>query len=188
MRIIAGSKKGAVLFAPRGMDTRPTQAKTRESLFSIIQLYVPDADVLDLFAGSGALALEALSRGARSAALVDVDREAADCVRRNVEKLQMLDKARLYRCDWRQALPKLRQDGATFDLVFLDPPYRMTNLAEICAALCEQGLLLRGAMLVLEHAAAAPQTLDARFTLFRHRDYGDTQIDFYLFEEDTPHV
>ena len=84
MHIIAGERRGATLFAPKGMDTRPTQAKVKESLFNIIQMYVPDACVLDLFAGSGNLALEALSRGAASAVMVDMDREANACIRRNV--------------------------------------------------------------------------------------------------------
>ena len=183
MRIIAGERKGMELCAPKGQDTRPTQAKTRESLFSIIQAYVPDADALDLFAGSGALALEALSRGARSAALVDMGREAADCVRRNIDKLRYGDKATLYRCDWQKAVEMLRQEKRRFDLVFLDPPYRMTDLGSICATLADAGLLLPDAMLALEHSADAPQHPDERFTLFRGRDYGDTRIDFFLYRD-----
>ena len=96
MRIIAGQCGGAQLYAPRGMDTRPTQDKVKESLFSIIQAYVPGARVLDLFAGSGALALEALSRGADFAALADRDREAVSCIRRNGEKLRFMDAMRIY--------------------------------------------------------------------------------------------
>ena len=92
MRIIAGQCGGAQLYAPRGMDTRPTQDKVKESLFSIIQAYVPGARVLDLFAGSGALALEALSRGADFAALADRDREAVSCIRRNGEKLRFMER------------------------------------------------------------------------------------------------
>ena len=80
MHIIAGQRRGAQLFAPKGMDTRPTQAKVKESLFNIIQADVADAQVLDLFAGSGNLALEALSRGAAHATMVDMDREAAACI------------------------------------------------------------------------------------------------------------
>lgn len=181
MRIIAGVRKGAQLFAPRGMDTRPTQAKIRESLFSILQVDVPDADVLDLFAGSGALALEALSRGARSAVMVDADREAADCVRRNIDKLAMGDKATLYRCDWKQGLQKAKQDGLRFDMVFLDPPYRMTNIDEFLSALAYNGLLLKDALAVWEHASGVPMPSDKRFELVKSREYGDTAIDIYQF-------
>ena len=119
MRIIAGQCGGAQLYAPRGMDTRPTQDKVKESLFSIIQAYVPGAQVLDLFAGSGALALEALSRGADFAALADRDREAVSCIRRNGEKLRFMDAMRIYAGDWRQALSQMKGEERRFDLVFL---------------------------------------------------------------------
>ena len=111
MRIIAGTCRGAQICAPRGMDTRPTQDKVRESLFSIIQAYVPGASVLDLFAGSGALGLEALSRGAGFAALADHSREAAACIRKNIEKLRLADATRLYLADWRQALAQMKAEG-----------------------------------------------------------------------------
>lgn len=182
MHIIAGQRRGAQLFAPKGMDTRPTQAKVKESLFNIIQMYVPDARVLDLFAGSGNLALEALSRGAACAVMVDVDREAATCIQRNVEKLRFAESARLLRCDWKQAVSQLKAGAAEpFDLVFLDPPYRMTELAECCAALADAGLLAQDAMLVLEHRTAVFSPPDERFTLFKERTYADTEIHFYLY-------
>ena len=142
MHIIAGQRRGAQLFAPKGMDTRPTQAKVKESLFNIIQAYVPEARVLDLFAGSGNLALEALSRGAQHAVMVDMDREAAACIRKNVDKLRFEDCTSLYKCDWRQAIAQMKAQGVEpFDLVFLDPPYRMLELNEMCAALADSGLL-----------------------------------------------
>ena len=181
MHIIAGERRGATLFAPKGMDTRPTQAKVKESLFNIIQAYVPDACVLDLFSGSGNLALEALSRGAESAVLVDQDREAAQCIRRNLEKLRFEDCAQLLKCDWRQAVTQLKGRHQPFDLVFLDPPYRMTELNECCAALAEAGLLAPDAMLVLEHRTDAATLPDERFELFKERTYADTQIHFYLY-------
>jgi len=181
MHIIAGERRGATLFAPKGMDTRPTQAKVKESLFNIIQAYVPDADVLDLFAGSGNLALEALSRGAGSAVMVDQDREAAQCIRRNVEKLRFEDRTQALRCDWKQAVSQLKAAGKQFDLVFLDPPYRMVELDECCAALADAGLLLTDAMLVLEHRTDAAKLPDERFELIRERTYADTQIHFYLY-------
>lgn len=179
MHIIAGERRGAQLFAPKGMDTRPTQAKVKESLFNIIQLYVPDARVLDLFAGSGSLALEALSRGAESAVMVDMDREATGCISRNIDKLRFGDRASMVRADWRQALRQL--SGKQFDLVFLDPPYRLNELHECCAAMADAGLLAEEAMLVLEHRTGVFTPPDERFELFKERTYGDTEIHFYLY-------
>lgn len=184
MHIIAGERRGAQLYAPKGMDTRPTQAKVKESLFSMIQGYVPEASVLDLFAGSGSLALEALSRGAANAVMVDMDREAQSCIQRNIEKLRYQDRTLLLRSDWRQALGQLR--GRKFDLVFLDPPYRMTELQEFCCVMADTGLLAEDAMLVLEHRTGVEPKLDQRFTLYKQRAYGDTEIHFYLYEEQGP--
>lgn len=185
MRIIAGERGGAQLYAPRGMDTRPTQDKVKESLFSIIQAYVPGARVLDLFAGSGALALEALSRGAECAALADRDREAAVCIRRNVEKLRFAEAARLYTADWRQAVSQMQAEGRRFDLVFLDPPYRLPVLEECCAALADAALLEADALMVLEHRLDTPPAPDARFVLWKDRVYGDTAIHFFHYRGGT---
>ena len=185
MHIIAGQRRGAQLFAPKGMDTRPTQAKVKESLFNIIQFYVPDARVLDLFAGSGNLALEAISRGAASAVMVDMDREAISCIRRNVEKLRFEDVTTVFKCDWHQAVAQMKSGGlGSFDLVFLDPPYRMTELGDMCAALADANLLAEDAMLVLEHKTGACPPLDERFELFKERVYADTEIHFYLYTGD----
>lgn len=185
MHIIAGERRGTQLFAPKGMDTRPTQAKVKESLFNIIQAYVPEARVLDLFAGSGNLALEALSRGAAAAVMVDMDREATACIRRNVEKLRYDDCTKLYKCDWRQAITQMKAAGEkTFDLVFLDPPYRMLELGDMCAALADAGLLAQDCMLALEHRTGDFVRPDERFEEWKDRTYADTQIHFYLFSCD----
>ena len=182
MHIIAGERRGTQLFAPKGMDTRPTQAKVKESLFNIIQMYVPEANVLDLFAGSGNLALEALSRGAASAVLVDMDRDANACIRRNIEKLRYADNTVVLKADWKHAVAQLAADKKIFDLVFLDPPYRMTELGEICAALADAHLLAPGTMMVLEHRTGAFGLPDHRFELVKERTYGDTEIHFYLYD------
>lgn len=180
MRIIAGTARGTSLFAPKGLDTRPTRDQVKESLFNMLQGSVPDATVLDLFAGSGALALESLSRGAARAALVDRDREAVQCIRRNVEKLRFEDRARLYPCDWAQAVPRMQTDGYRFDLVFLDPPYKMTELKALCDALAAAGLLAPGALVVWEHRADAVPALSAAFAPLKGRAFGDTE--FHLFQ------
>lgn len=179
MRIIAGSAKGTQLFAPKGTDTRPTQDRVKESLFNILQAELPEAAVLDLFAGSGALGLESVSRGAARAVLVDQDREAVQCIRRNVEKLRFEPRTQVLHCDWQQAVAKISGEGAAFDLVFLDPPYRMTALLSLCDTLADKGLLNREAMIVWEHRLGVTATLSSRFEPVKDRVFGDTH--FHLF-------
>ena len=138
--------------------------------------------VLDLFAGSGALALEALSRGAAEAVLADSSAEAAACARQNAEAARVAERATIIRADWRDALNRLAGERRAFDLVFLDPPYRMTDTAAICAGMAELGLLACGALIVIEHGAGAEPALDDRFALRDARRYGGgTEIHFYTY-------
>ena len=178
MRIISGTARGRTIVAPAGDRTRPTQDKVRESLFNIIRWDVGDARVLDLFAGTGALSLESPSRGARSAVLVDTDRAACEAIRKNIAACRMEDRARLLVRDYRQAIDQLAREGAKFELAFLDPPYRMENTGEMCAALYDRGLLAGEFLLVVEHRRGLAPLVDTRFEAFDQRDYGDTQITF----------
>jgi 16S rRNA (guanine966-N2)-methyltransferase len=123
MRIIAGSRKGARIFAPKGMDTRPTGDRVREAVFNLIGP-VDGADVLDLYAGSGAMGLEALSRGAERVTFVESDREAAEAIVRNLDKLR-LDSAVVLREDAGRKLAADAAGGKRYDLVLIDPPYAM---------------------------------------------------------------
>lgn len=176
MRIIGGLARGRTLVAPPGMKTRPTQDYVRESLFNIIRWDVQDAQVLDLFAGTGALSLEALSRGAAGAVLVDLDRAACAAIRKNIESVKPAGECRLMQSDYRAALEALAREGRRFDVVFLDPPYKMENTGEICAELYDKGLLAEAFLLVVEHRRGHAPMLDARFEAFDQRNYGDTQI------------
>jgi 16S rRNA (guanine966-N2)-methyltransferase len=124
MRIIAGSRKGARIFAPKG-ETRPTGDRVREAAFNLIGP-VDDMAVLDLFAGSGAMGLEALSRGASSAVLVESDREAQRAIERNLEKLELTG-ATLLKTDAKRALAAEAAAGRRYDLILVDPPYRMLD-------------------------------------------------------------
>jgi 16S rRNA (guanine966-N2)-methyltransferase len=123
MRIIAGSRKGARILAPKGFDTRPTGDRTREAAFNLIGP-VDGASVLDLFAGSGAMGLEALSRGAEHATFVEKDRTAADTIVRNLNKLGFSG-ATVLRADAQRALAADARSGRRYDLVLIDPPYRL---------------------------------------------------------------
>ncbi len=183
MRIIGGSARGRTLLAPPGNQTRPTQDYVRESLFNILMRDVPGAKVLDLFAGSGALALESVSRGADSAVLVDQAAGAAATIRRNIAQLGFDTQCALLACDWRQALNRLSQTERTFDLVFLDPPYALTDTGAIAEALLAHRLLAPDALLVVEHRRDTPPKAVLGFVQADQRTYGDTWITFLRKEE-----
>lgn len=178
MRIIGGTARGRTLTAPAGERTRPTQDYVRESLFNIIRWDVPDARVLDLFAGTGALSLEAVSRGAASAVMVDMDRAACAAITKNMESTRLGGKCRLIPRDYKAAMDMLVREGARFDVVFLDPPYKMENTGEMCAALYDKGLLAEQFLIVVEHRRGMAPLLDERFEAFDIRKYGDTEITF----------
>ena len=177
MRIIAGEARGRTLVAPRGSGTRPTQDYVRESLFNILSPRVPGARVLDLFAGTGALALEAVSRGAEYAVLCDRDRAALACIRKNVAAVRAEDRCRVFSGDYGACIRSLSGETG-FDLVFLDPPYNNQNTGEISGMLMDAGLLLPGFLIVCEHRRGEPPKADGRFRAGDTRRYGDTEITF----------
>ena len=151
MRIIGGEARGRRLFAPEGDETRPTSDKVREALFNIIRGDVWGAHVLDLFAGSGALGLEAISRGAESAVFCDVSKKAVAAVKRNIELMRCADRTRVVQGDWRSAV------AGRYSLVFIDPPYRLTEVyAQAADALISGGHLTGDALIVMERAADKP--------------------------------
>lgn len=184
MRIIGGEARSRMIDAPRGMDTRPTQDKVRESLFNILQGQIEGRSVLDLFAGSGALGLEALSRGAADAVFVDKSRQAAKVIRENIERLGYGSKTQVVCSDWSLAMgTQSYYERNVFDLVFMDPPYRMTNTGEMCGRMLERGILAGDALIVIEHALATPPMPGGRFRITDTRRYGDTGITFLRLAE-----
>lgn len=177
MRIIAGMARGRTFDAPQGRDTRPTLDRVRENVFNILQMKVRGAMVLDLFSGSGAMAFEAISRGAQQAVLVDHDRAAHAAEKANALKLRMDDRCVLLNCDWQQAVRQLTAQGNRFDVVFLDPPYAMHDMTGVLTAL--RPILAEDAVLLLEHEAKTfPQTPDG-FDLYDSRKYGVAGVSFF---------
>jgi 16S rRNA (guanine966-N2)-methyltransferase len=175
MRIVAGRLGGRRITAPPGTDTRPTSDRVREALFSALGP-LDGERVLDLFAGSGALAIEALSRGAGSAVLVEKDARAAGVVQGNLDALGIpAEQARVRRRDALAALRDAREAGETYDLVFLDPPYRLaTGLGpELAPALAP--VLAPGARVIGESDRRTPLDLPGYRTTFERR-YGDTLL------------
>ncbi len=186
MRIIAGEMRSRTILAPRGNETRPTLDRTRESLFNIIAAYCPGARVLDLYAGSGALGLEAVSRGAEYAVFCDMSREAARVIRLNIESLGVPDRCRLLHMPDARAAELLGREGERFDLVFLDPPYRM-DCTQAFRMLDKAGILLEGALIAAEHAADSAQRPSGAYRLTDERKYRDTVISFYKYERGDIH-
>ena len=182
MRIIAGTKRGQPIAAPKGRDTRPTLDRVKESLFGIIQFEIAGKTVLDLFAGSGNLGLEALSRGAEHAVFNDAARESAAVVRTNVERLGFLRQSTRYSLDYRAAIQAAARAGFRFGLVFLDPPYRAGFLEETLAALKTAEVLAPGCRIIAEHAANLPPETPPGFTLCDRRKYGTAGLS--IFEEE----
>lgn len=177
VRVIGGALRGRRLSVPR-RGVRPTSDRVRESLFATLG-DVSDAAVLDLFAGTGALGIEALSRGASSVVFVERSRETAAVLRRNLEALGLEERARIIRSDALRAIRTLAREDARFDLVLADPPYAADALAPLLPALAGAGILLPGGTLVVErgrrHAVPAVDGL----ALVEHREYGDTVITRY---------
>jgi 16S rRNA (guanine966-N2)-methyltransferase len=175
MRIIAGSRKGARIFAPRS-DTRPTGDRVREAAFNLIGP-VDDMAVLDLFAGSGAMGLEALSRGATTAVFVEADRDAQRAIERNVEKLRLTG-ATLLRMDARRALATEASAGRRYDLVLVDPPYAMFESLQPTLATYLPALVADDGLVVVETAKRDHPELPP-LTERTSRTYGSARITIF---------
>ena len=184
MRIIAGSCKGRRLHTLKGNNTRPTADRVKEALFSVLAPYLPGARVLDAFAGSGALGLEALSRGAAEAWFCEHSRTAAQVCAKNIEQCAF-NQAHLLIGDVLHLLPRLHEDkpGLAFDLIFLDPPYRGDLLVRAVEVIKQQRLLADEGMLIAETAADTPQLSLPGCQLQKEKKYGDTMLRFYYLTD-----
>jgi 16S rRNA (guanine966-N2)-methyltransferase len=178
MRIIAGERKGHTIFAPRGLETRPTSDRVRENVFNIVAPWVEGARVLDLYAGSGSMGLEALSRGAASAVFVEAEPQAIRAIERNLDKLRLTG-ARVARLDAITGLAQEAASGRKYDLVLADPPYSMTDYDALARylplVLSEDGLV------VLESSAKTEPEL-AGLAVQSTRKYGSTRVTVFEHE------
>ena len=178
MRIDAGSHRGVQLAAPDGLDTRPTADRARQAVFNILMNSydaVREAKVLDVFAGSGAMGLEALSRGAERASFIETDRNAAEAIRRNIAACREQARAQLFINDALKP-PRVSANWGPASLIFLDPPYQKDLVVPALNALREAGWIAPEALLVAEmhrkDACAAPEG----FELLDDREYGKARI------------
>ncbi|MCP4746997.1 MAG: 16S rRNA (guanine(966)-N(2))-methyltransferase RsmD [Desulfobacteraceae bacterium] len=180
MRIISGLLKGRKIKTVKGMNTRPTSDRVRESLFNILNEKPKGAKVLDLFAGTGALGLEALSRGASDAVFIDYNHQAISVLRQNIHLLGLKDRAKILQWDISKNLKCLKAYPFYFNLVFLDPPYGQALCKPALIHIQRQGSLAHGAVVVIEHEASEViDYLSEDFFLKDTRIYGRTALSFF---------
>jgi 16S rRNA (guanine966-N2)-methyltransferase len=178
VRIIAGERKGHTIFAPRGRETRPTSDRVRENVFNIVAPWVEGARVLDLYAGSGAMGLEALSRGAAAAVFVEADADAVRAIERNLDKLRLTG-GTVIRTEAMTGLAQEATAGRKYDLVLVDPPYAMTDFDTLARYLPR--ILAADGLAVLESAARTEPEL-AGLAVRTSRKYGSTRVTVFEHE------
>lgn len=182
MRIITGSAKGIKLNAPRGLGTRPTADRVKESLFNILGDIVVNAQVLDIFAGTGNLGLEALSRGAATAIFIDNNIESINIIRENAQRTKLSEKAEIHRNDVIRALDRFRDTGRSFDLIFCDPPYNQGLIHIVLEKIAKYSLLNSKGILVMEHSKHEKIADEWDILQLRRVErYGETLISFLLY-------
>ncbi len=180
LRVISGSAKGLKLFTLEGMNTRPTTDRVKENLFNIIAPYIPGSNVLDLFAGTGSLGIEALSRGANSAVFCDRNQQSADIITKNLQHTKLMDKSEVFFGEAQIILKKLSQLSKKFDIIFLDPPYKKEIVPGILQDLENYGVLDEKVLISVETDIEdqLPQEIGT-LCVSRQQIYGKTKLTFY---------
>ena len=182
MRIISGSMRGTKLFTLEGMDvTRPTLDRVKESLFNILNFKLKDAIVLDLFAGSGSLGLESISRGAKKSYFCDASRNAIKVINQNIEKTRCQEKATVINKDYKRALMEFKEKNIKFDIVFLDPPYKTNYNIETVKFFEEFNLLNEDGIIVIEtdiEKEVLEELKDFSVDIYDVRKYGRVSLIF----------
>jgi len=182
MRIIAGTYRGRRIVYPKHI--RPTQDKVRQAIFDVLAGVVPGARVLELFAGSGAMGLESLSRGASSVCLIDADRCSTNAIMRNLEALDLGKKeqgaVRVYTNDAFRAVKILKKKGERFNLVFLDPPYHKGLAKKALKTVASSGILAPRSFVIVEHAGTDDLGDGPEHIIrFKEANYGDIKVSFF---------
>ncbi|MBM4261701.1 MAG: 16S rRNA (guanine(966)-N(2))-methyltransferase RsmD [Deltaproteobacteria bacterium] len=180
MRVIAGNARGQRLKAPKGNSVRPTADRVKESLFNILAHELSGARVLDLFAGTGNLAIEALSRGAAHAVLVESSKITVQWMRENIERLGLQEKATVINAPAQRALRKQAELRRQFDIIFLDPPYGEALVPKTLAQIAQDKILSASGVIVAEHSVR--DKVEASYASLARSDqrrYGDTVLSFF---------
>jgi 16S rRNA (guanine(966)-N(2))-methyltransferase RsmD len=186
LRVISGNLRGKRLFSPKGQELRPTSDRVKEAIFDILQDQIQGQNVLDLFAGTGALGIECLSRGASKAVFVEESSESLSALRRNIEECRLKDKAEVLGRKVLPALKILEVRGEAFGLIFLDPPYDKGEARRVLEVLSRSSILTPGTLVVVEHSLS--EGIDSIPSLQRvdRRKYGRTLVSFFRPEKNSP--
>ncbi|WP_102027277.1 16S rRNA (guanine(966)-N(2))-methyltransferase RsmD [Salirhabdus sp. Marseille-P4669] len=182
MRVISGKWKGHPLKAVPGKGTRPTTDKVKEAIFQIIGPYFEGGIGLDLFAGSGGLGIEAISRGAEKVIFVDQQSAAIATIHKNIKQLNMEDQTEVYRTDAFRALKATAKRELTFDWIFLDPPYGKVSFEKLFETILELQLIQRGSVVICEHTPeqVLPEAMGA-LKLYKSVNYNAIQVSYYQY-------
>ncbi len=181
LRVIAGSQKGRSLKAVPGRGTRPTTDKVKEAMFNIIGPYFTGGYGLDLFAGSGALGIEGLSRGLEHVIFCDVSRKALATIKENIERCGFKERAEVYRADWKKILHLMTERKEKFSVIWLDPPYEQHVYIKVLEKIASSELLAPDGVIVCEHAATL--TLPDQIGMFerwKYAEYGTIAISIFI--------
>ncbi len=179
MRVIAGELKGKKLFSVKGLRLRPTSDRVKEAIFDILQDKVAGKKVLDLFAGTGALGIEALSRGAEKAIFVEHSPHVLAALRRNIAECRLEKKTEVLACDVFKGIKILASRGEVCDLIFIDPPYGRGLVEETLKNLSQSGLVPPDGLIIAEHSLKEDLLIPHPWKLIAHRHYGATGISFW---------
>lgn len=180
MRVIGGNARGRRLKVPKGQSMRPTAARVKEALFNILPHDLSGTRVLDLFAGTGNLTIEALSRGAAAAILVDSSFESGKAIRENLRRLHLTDRTKVWIMPATRALRLLARHGDTFDMIFLDPPYDRQWMDRTLPIIAREKLLRGSGVVIAEHSIR--ENVEAHYdslALHDQRRYGGTLVSFF---------
>ena len=182
MRIISGDLKGKKLHSIKGTKTRPTSDRLRESIFNIIAFNVQNTCILDLFAGTGAFAIEALSRGAKFAVFIDISKSAVSAIRENIKACNLDDRVNVIKWDINKNLNCVKHSNPAFNLVFMDPPYDKNFVKPTLLNLHLSGCMENGCLIIVEHSLREPIPKEpAVFKITDQRKYGKTLVSFLKY-------
>jgi 16S rRNA (guanine(966)-N(2))-methyltransferase RsmD len=185
MRIIAGTARHRIIQSVPDSLTRPTTDRIKESIFNILNFRIPGSEILDLFAGTGNMGLEAISRGAKSSVFVDLRKVSIDTINKNIETLGFTSQSKVIMSEAEKALLCLSSKGYSFDIIFCDPPYHMGLDIPAMELIESKRLLKRDGILIVRHhqKTKLPETLGA-IEMYRQKKYGDCIVSFYRYIEE----